>query len=99
MSFSNSEMPRRLLSPATVSSLAQLCDEIELPLVGVEPGVKPASLLSQSGRVAVLATEHTTNSHHLKQLVTRYANHCHVQLQACPGWDLWSKLKTNRSIQ
>lgn len=71
---------------ATVSVLSQLRDEYNAPFVGVEPGVKPASQVTQTGRIAVLATEYTAKSQQLQELVMRHAGQHTVYLQGCPGF-------------
>lgn len=57
-----------------------------LPIIGVEPGVKPAAETTQSGKIAVLATEATAKSARLSRLIARYAAHLEVHVVACPGW-------------
>ena len=72
---------------ATAAAVQALRDAWpRLPIVGVEPGVKPAAASTQSGRIAVLATESTAKSERLAQLVTRHAPGVHVDIEACPGW-------------
>ncbi|MDP2133139.1 MAG: glutamate racemase [Sulfuritalea sp.] len=57
-----------------------------IPVVGVEPGIKPAAQESQSGRIAVLATEATANSQRLKHLIRDHAANVEVFVEPCPGW-------------
>lgn len=57
-----------------------------IPVVGVEPGIKPAAQASRSGRIAVLATEATANSQRLKHLIRDHASHAEVFVEPCPGW-------------
>ncbi|HMW16488.1 MAG TPA: glutamate racemase [Accumulibacter sp.] len=57
-----------------------------VPVVGVEPGVKPAALASRSGRIAVLVTVSTARSQRLAQLIERHAGSVQVDVEACPGW-------------
>jgi len=57
----------------------------ELPIIGVEPGVKPAVALSKSRRVAVMATQRTLQSERFRRLVERYAAECEVIAHPCPG--------------
>lgn len=57
-----------------------------IPVVGVEPGVKPAAQGTKSGHIAVLATEATARSERLKQLIRTHAAHVTVHVQPCPGW-------------
>ena len=47
---------------ATAKAIEQIRASLRIPVVGVEPGIKPASMQSQNGIVGVLATEGTLNS-------------------------------------
>ncbi|MEY4751587.1 MAG: glutamate racemase [Pseudomonadota bacterium] len=55
------------------------------PIVGVEPGVKPAAALSRKGRIGVLATEVTLASDKFRLLAQAHAAHVELTLQPCPG--------------
>jgi glutamate racemase len=57
-----------------------------IPVVGVEPGIKPAAQDTKSGRIAVLATEATANSSRLKRLIVDHAGGVEVFVEPCPGW-------------
>ena len=57
-----------------------------IPMVGVEPGIKPAAQATSSGRIAVLATESTASSQRLKRLIRDHAGHVEVLVEPCPGW-------------
>jgi glutamate racemase len=57
-----------------------------IPVVGVEPGIKPAAQETQSGRIAVLTTEATANSRRLKHLIRDHAGRVEVFVEPCPGW-------------
>ncbi len=59
----------------------------ELPIVGVEPGLKPASAATRSGKVGVLATEAALTSDKFLQLRDHLtvANGTRFVLQGCPG--------------
>ena len=57
-----------------------------IPVVGVEPGIKPAAQESRSGRIAVLATEATARSPRLKRLIEEHAGNVEVFVEPCPGW-------------
>lgn len=56
-----------------------------VPVVGVEPGVKPAVALSHNGRVGVMATPGTLGSQKFRDLVAAHGGSAHVVLQPCPG--------------
>lgn len=57
-----------------------------LPIVGIEPGIKPAAQSTRTGRIAVLVTQATARSERLQGLIRRYAAHCAVNVVPCPGW-------------
>jgi glutamate racemase len=57
-----------------------------LPIVAIEPAVKPAAALTRSGVFGVLATQNTVQSSGLARLVAQHAQGHRVLLQACPGW-------------
>jgi glutamate racemase len=58
----------------------------QIPVVGVEPGIKPAAQGTRSGRIAVLATVATANSQRLKHLIRDHAGQVEVFVEPCPGW-------------
>lgn len=57
-----------------------------LPIVGLEPAIKPAVQLTQTGRIAVLATPRTIASERLAKLIDRYAAGITVERIAVDGW-------------
>ncbi|PCE21552.1 glutamate racemase [Burkholderia ubonensis] len=57
---------------ATAQSIAAIRERLAIPLVGVEPGIKPAAALSASGIVGVLATQSTLGSARFQALLDRY---------------------------
>lgn len=57
-----------------------------IPVVGVEPGIKPAAQQTKSGRIAVLTTEATAGSQRLKHLIRDHAGQVKVFVEPCPGW-------------
>lgn len=58
----------------------------DLPIVGMEPAVKPAALASRSGKVAVLATAATFQGRLFSSVVDRFAADIQVLTRACPEW-------------
>jgi glutamate racemase len=71
---------------ATAAAVARLrTGSPTLPLVGVEPGVKPAVALSAARRVGVLATTRTLASEKFRKLVAAHADGATLVLQPCPG--------------
>lgn len=57
-----------------------------IPVVGIEPGIKPAAAASTSRRIAVLTTEATARSERLTRLIRNHAADVEVRIEACPGW-------------
>lgn len=57
----------------------------ELPIVGIEPAVKPASELCESPRVLVMATPLTLKEEKFKNLVDRFAHKGEFIPLPCPG--------------
>ncbi|MDX1668744.1 MAG: glutamate racemase [Limnobacter sp.] len=55
------------------------------PVVGIEPAVKPAALMTQSGKVGILATANTLTSERFKSLVARFETVAEVVAQPCKG--------------
>lgn len=70
---------------ATAAAAEAIRAATTLPVVALEPGVKPAAKLSRSGVVGVLATTRTLQSERFQRLVGDHANHVRVHAQACPG--------------
>lgn len=55
------------------------------PVVGIEPAVKPAAMMTQSGKVGILATSNTLASDRFRRLVSRFETVAQVRSQPCPG--------------
>lgn len=56
---------------ATIAAIGRLRDVFELPIVGVEPAVKPAAERTRTGTVGVLATEASLGGEKFTGLVER----------------------------
>jgi glutamate racemase len=70
---------------ATAAAAEAIRAATHLPVVALEPGVKPAAALTRSGVIGVLATTRTLASERFQRLVGNHANHVRVVAQACPG--------------
>lgn len=80
-----------LLVVACNTATAHAVEDLRLhhpgvPVVGIEPGVKPAAQSTRTGRIAVLATEATARSDRLARLIRTHAAHADVRIVPCPGW-------------
>jgi glutamate racemase len=71
---------------ATIATIAALRAHFTLPIIGIEPAIRPAAANTRSGVIGVLATASTVGSAHLSALIERHTD-CHqVLTSACPGW-------------
>lgn len=68
---------------AAVRSLRE--DYPDLPIVGIEPAIKPAVLMNKGGRIIVMATPMTIGQQKYKDLVERYRGDCDLVSVSCPG--------------
>lgn len=71
---------------ATAQAIAAVRAQLPIPLVGVEPGIKPATLRSQTRIAGVLATQATLRSARFQALLERYGADCRFLCQ--PGHGL-----------
>ncbi|MBK7356242.1 glutamate racemase [Propionivibrio sp.] len=72
---------------ATAAAVAALRDALPgIPVVGVEPGIKPAAAATTSGRITVLTTTATARSERLSRLIRQHAGSVQVDVLPCPGW-------------
>ena len=70
---------------ATVIAIDQLRQRIEIPVIGVEPAIKPAVLTTAKQKVAILATQATANNERFLSLVKKHSANTDVFIQPCPG--------------
>ena len=70
---------------ATLSAIKQLRSSFTLPIIGVEPGIKPASVITQSGVIGVMVTTRTAQLESFHELLQRYSNNLRIEVQPCEG--------------
>jgi glutamate racemase len=71
---------------ATAAAVAQLRTEYpDLPIIGVEPALKPALAASRGGRIGVMATRGTLASAKFAALLSSLASQAEFALQPCDG--------------
>ncbi len=70
---------------ATGAAARVLRDRFSVPIVAMEPAVKPAVELTRTGVVGVLATRRTLASQSFALLLGRLAGAAEILLQPCPG--------------
>lgn len=69
---------------ATIHAVGSLRATFPLPVVGMEPAVKPAAEMTQSGVVGVLATEASIAGEKFHQLVNTHAQGVRIITRPCP---------------
>jgi len=70
---------------ATVNAIDQLRKRLSIPIIGVEPAIKPAALKSNTKKIGILVTQATANNKRFLALVERYKNGAEVYVQPCLG--------------
>ncbi len=70
---------------ATAAAAQTLRSRFAVPIIAMEPAVKPAVARTRSGVVGVLATSQTLASHKFVQLLGRFNAGAEVLVQPCPG--------------
>jgi glutamate racemase len=70
---------------ATAAAIHSLRARYDLPIVGMEPAVKPAAEATRSGVIGVLATSGTLESSKFAELAQRFGSRARVIVQPCPG--------------
>lgn len=70
---------------ASVMAAQRLREQYSMPIVALEPAIKPAAQTTKSKVVLVLATTNTINSRSVATLCRSYATDINIILQPCPG--------------
>ena len=70
---------------ATAAAAHTLRSRLPIPVIGMEPAVKPAARVTRNRRIGILATEGTLKSARFAGLLKTFAQGLHVSTQPCPG--------------
>lgn len=70
---------------ATLSAIQQLRATFQVPIIGVEPGIKPAVAQTKSGVIGVMVTTRTAQAENFHELVKRFSENVRIEVQACDG--------------
>ncbi len=70
---------------ATAAAIDALREKYSLPIIGMEPAVKPAAEASKNGIIGILATVGTLQSAQFAALLESHGRNVEVVTQACPG--------------
>lgn len=70
---------------ATAAAIKELRNLFQIPIVGLEPAIKPACLNTKTGNVGVLATKGTFRGNHFKNTSQKYKDYVKLHLQVATG--------------
>jgi len=70
---------------ATVNAIDQLRLNITIPIIGVEPAIKPAAKKSMTKNIGILVTKATAENFRFQRLIEEHKNDVEVHIQSCPG--------------
>ena len=70
---------------ATVNVIEQLRAKHSIPIIGVEPAIKPAAKLSRTKNVGILVTQATSQNQRFLSLIATHKQNSEVHIQPCPG--------------
>ena len=69
---------------ATIACVEALRSVYPIPIIGMEPGVKPAAQITKTGKIGVFATEVSLAGAKFHKLVSNHAQGVEVITQPCP---------------
>lgn len=70
---------------ATAIAVDLLRDELDVPVIAIEPAIKPASELTKTGVIGVMATPGTISGEKFGALHNRFAGDLRILSRPCPG--------------
>jgi len=70
---------------ATVAAIDQLRKQVTIPIIGVEPAIKPAVQLSKTKKIGILTTASTAKNNRFISLIEQYKQDAQIFIQPCPG--------------
>ena len=70
---------------ATAAAITSLRARFDIPIIGIEPALKPAVTMTHTGVVGILATGNTVASDKFADLLDRHGYQARVLVQPCPG--------------
>lgn len=70
----------------TTTIIKQVREIIKVPVVAIEPMIKPAAQMTKSGKITVCATPTTLKSPRYKELKDKYAKNVQVFEPNCSDW-------------
>lgn len=71
---------------ATAVMAEWLRKEFDIPIIAMEPAIKPAALATRTGKIGVFATENTLKSDRYRKLLAEYAKEKKIFESSCNGF-------------
>lgn len=71
---------------ATALAIDMIRPHFSLPIIGIEPAIKPACLATQTGHIAICATQNMLESPRLNNLIARYGEQKTLYKIPCASW-------------
>ncbi|MRX28044.1 glutamate racemase [Kangiella sp. HZ709] len=71
---------------ATALMAEWLRAEYDIPIIAIEPAIKPAAQITTTNTIGVFATQHTLNSERYRSLLKRFAKDKTIYQSACEGF-------------
>ena len=71
---------------ATIACVEHLRSVYPIPIIGMEPGVKPAAQITETGNIGVFATEASLAGEKFHRLLSSHAKGVKVITQPCPDF-------------
>lgn len=70
---------------ATAAAVVEMRKRFQIPIIGLEPAIKPACLNTKTGNIGVLATEGTFRGNHFLKTSEKYIDYVILHLQVAKG--------------
>lgn len=70
---------------ATAVAISTLRSMFAVPIIGMEPGVKPAVSITKTGTIGIMATKETLKSSKFNALISQFCGEVKIATQDCPG--------------
>ncbi|HYG31622.1 MAG TPA: glutamate racemase [Methylophilaceae bacterium] len=70
---------------ATAAAISAMRERYDIPIIGMEPAVKPAAAATKTGVIGVLATVGTLKSAQFAALLDTYGQNVKIVTEGCPG--------------
>lgn len=78
---------------ATTNAVEEMREKYSVPIIGIEPAIKPATILTKTSKIGILATKGTITSDFFTSKVKLYPD---IQIIEQIGYDLVTLIETGR---